>query len=282
MQNPYCSEEEVAHYTCRRTRVPIVVNGKLDEEAWQLAARSPRFVDVVSGGRGLYDTRAAALWDEKALYIGFWVEEPCVEAHLTERDALIFNENDVEVFIDGGDAYYKFEINALGTVYEVFFIWQDAYKRSGRFDVPQFDLLTGRVLSFGGNNDRKADNFWWGTHPRKCRWAFLDWDFPGLQAAVQVDGRLNDCSTPHNGWTVELAFPWAGMKWLADGRQLPAGDGDIWRIFFGRYNNLNFGGEQISAGWAWNRVGNPDNHAPECFTQVDFSTDYVDEREESR
>ena len=88
---------------------------------------------MVTGTPGFFDTRAAALWDDENLYIGFWVDEPFVEAHLTQRDSLIFNENDVEVFIDGGDAYYEFEINALGTVYEVFFIWQDAYQRGGRF-----------------------------------------------------------------------------------------------------------------------------------------------------
>ncbi len=41
------------------------------------------------------------------------------EAHLTERDSIIFQESDVEVFIDGGDAYYELEINALGTLHEV-------------------------------------------------------------------------------------------------------------------------------------------------------------------
>lgn len=277
MGHPYCSEEEVAHYTCRRSRTPIVVDGRLNEAAWLQAEKSPRFVDVISGGRGIYDTHAAAVWDQEALYIGFWLEEPCVEARLTERDALIFNENDVEVFIDGGNAYYEFEINALGTIYEVFFIWQDAYRRGGKYDVPQFDLLGGRVLSFGGNNDRSGKHFWWGTHPRGCRWAFLDWDFPGLKSAVHVEGKINDCSTQHKGWTVELSFPWAGMDWLADGRSLPPKDGDTWRIFFGRYNHLSIGGNQLSAGWAWNKIGNMDVHAPECFTQVQFSTDYVEE-----
>ncbi len=57
MENPYCSEEEVAHYNCLRTRSPIVVDGRLDEEAWKLAVKSPRFVDVVSGWVGIYDTR---------------------------------------------------------------------------------------------------------------------------------------------------------------------------------------------------------------------------------
>ena len=36
-------------------------------------------------------------------------------------------ENDVEVFIAGQDAYYEFELNALGTIMERFYIWQDRY-----------------------------------------------------------------------------------------------------------------------------------------------------------
>ena len=89
---------------------------------------------MVDGAPGLYDTRAALLWDDEALYVAFWIEEPFVRAEATARDELVFLENDVEVLIDGGDCYYEFEINAAGVIYEVFFIWQDAYRRGGRFD----------------------------------------------------------------------------------------------------------------------------------------------------
>ena len=34
---------------------------------------------------GYFDTRAAALWDDQNLYVAFWLEEPFVEAQLTER-----------------------------------------------------------------------------------------------------------------------------------------------------------------------------------------------------
>ena len=115
-----------ADYICYRTPTPPVVDGHLTEAVWTKVPKSPRFGDMVTGDPAFFDTRAAALWDNANLYIGFWVEEPFVEAHLTERDSLIFMENDVEVFIDGGDCYYEFEINALNTVYEVFFVWQDA------------------------------------------------------------------------------------------------------------------------------------------------------------
>jgi hypothetical protein len=234
---------------------------------------------MATGGPALLDTRAAALWDDQHLYVGFWVEEPFVEAQLTERDALIFLENDVEVFIDGGDCYYEFEINALGTIYEVFFIWRDAYRRGGRFDVPEFDLLERKALSFGGNYDRDGPTFWWGRHPRGPRWAFLDWDFPGLHPAVAVDGVINDRSTVDRGWVVELAFPWAGMQWLANGRALPPNDGDVWSMFFGRFQKLEVAGArpQPQPAWSWNKHGVLDTHVPECFTRVHFSSQYVDD-----
>ena len=76
---------------------------------------------ALSASRIIYDTRAALMWDEEALYVGFWCEEPFPAATLTERDSLLWVENDLEVFIDGGDSYYELELNALNVVYEVFY-----------------------------------------------------------------------------------------------------------------------------------------------------------------
>jgi len=268
-------------YTCYRTRTALSVDGNLTESSWEKAPRSPRFVDMVTGDPAFFDTRAVALWDDENLYIGFWVQEPFVEAHLSERDSLIFMENDVEVFIDGGDCYYEFEINALNTVYEVFFIWQDAYQRGSRFDVPEFDLISHKALSFGGNYDRNGWNFWRGTHPRGVRWAFTDWDFPGLQSAVRVDGTINNRSIVSNGWTIELAFPWRGMNWLANGRSLPPKEGDIWNIFFGRFEKLEVAGTlpQPQPAWCWTKHDVLDTHMPEKFTRVQFSNQYVEDLE---
>ena len=264
---------EIAHYTCRRTGKPPALNGRLDDTCWLRAERSPRFVDMASGEPGFYDTRAAALWDDECLYVGFWIEEPFVRAKLTERDSLIFQENDVEVFIDGGDCYYEFEINALGTIYEVFFAWKDACGKGGRFDVPEWDPRFRNALTFGGDYDRVPESFWRGTHPRGPRWAFLDWDFPGLRRAVHVDGKLNDDSVVDKGWTVEIAFPWEGMKWLASGRSLPPKPGDTWRMFFGRFEALRAGGREIHPhpAWCWNPHGVYDTHQPDKFTYVHFA-----------
>ena len=59
-----------------------------------------------------------------------------MEGTLTERDSLIYKNNDVELFIAGRDAYYELEINSLGTIYEVFFIWEEAYEKAGYARLP--------------------------------------------------------------------------------------------------------------------------------------------------
>ncbi|MEE2629162.1 MAG: carbohydrate-binding family 9-like protein, partial [Candidatus Latescibacterota bacterium] len=107
------------------------IDGHLDEPSWLAAPRSPRFRDMTHGGPAVHDTRTAVLWDDTNLYVGFWIEEPFVEATLKNRDDPIYQNNDVEVFIAGQDTYYEFEINAYGTVYEVLFVWEDAYERDG-------------------------------------------------------------------------------------------------------------------------------------------------------
>jgi len=272
-----CSAKDIAHYVARRAAGPIVVDGRLDEPSWQMAEKSPRFVDMVTGQGGFYDTRVAVLWDDQYLYVGLWLEEPYVEAHLTKPGSLIFQENDAEVFIDGGDAYSEFETNALGATYQVFFIWRDAYKKGGIFDVPEFDIFKNKALTFGGDFDRTDQNFWTGTHPRGLRWAFLNWQFPGLLHAVHVDGTINDNAAPDKGWTVELAFPWKGMKYLAEGRSLPPKDGDIWRIFFGRFELLKPGGNELNPHPAWvlSRHAVYDTHIPECFPFIQMSDQSV-------
>jgi len=262
-------EEKLAHYTCFRAPEKILVDGDLTKRAWHAAPRSHRFVDLVSGEPGFFDTRLAALWDDEALYIGFWIEEPQVRATLTERDSFIWLDNDVEVFLGGDDCYYEFEINALGTIYEVFFIYQDALRRGCRFDRPEFDLYTRNVDVLGGFQDRTR----MGRHPRGKRWAFMDWDFPGLQTGVRIDGKINAPSQVDRGWTVELAFPWAGMTSLFAGRSLPPPEGDVLRAAFSRFEALRYHGKTVaeSPGWALNAHGVYDSHLPECFSFLHFT-----------
>lgn len=258
------------NYIARKITSRPLLDGTLSADCWQHADRSPRFGDMATGLPGLYNTQAAVLWDDEYLYVGFWVEEPFPSAKLTERDSLIFQENDIEVFIDGGDAYYEFEMNALNTVYEVFFIWRDVFTKGSRWDVPEFDVLSPEAYTFGGDFDRKPESFWRGTHPRGTRWAFLNWDFPGMESAVHVDGELNDPMVESRGWTAEIRFPWKGMQHLANGRVIPPEDGDVWNLFFGRFQKIPIGEGDVQAAWCWSPHGKYDTHMPEKFTPIEF------------
>jgi len=257
--------QDLAHYICHRTSGPIRVDGLLDEADWRAAPKSAPFVDIVTGKPGWLDSRVAMLWDDRCLYFGFTIEEPDVWATLTERDSKIWLDNDVEVFIAGRDAYYELEVNALNTIYEVFWVWKDRYAPGSPYNVPEWSPEGRKLLVINGIGGH--------VHPRGERNGFLDWDFPGLLHAVHVDGTLNQRDDVDRGWTVELAFPWEGMKWLADGRPLPPKPGDIWRIDCSRFQQVGRDGKKLdpAAGWTWNRHGHYDSHIPETFTHVHFS-----------
>ena len=263
-------EDRIARYTARRTSSPLVIDGRLDEAAWQAAERSPRFADLIGGRPGIHDTRAAVLWDDTYLYVGYWVEEPFVEATLTERDAPIYKNNDVELFIAGRDAYYEFEINAFGTIYEVFFIWEREFESSGYARRPEFDRSRTGVRPFNGVRFKK--------HPRGPRIGYWNWDMPGLETAIHVDGTINDNKDRDRGWTAELRIPWRSLEPLAmpDGRALPPRDGDEWRMDFSRFNQYKEAPPaKDPGGWAWSPHGVWDSHIPELFTRVRFSTEPV-------
>ena len=255
-----------ARYTCYRAAAPIVVDGKLNEASWLHAPKSSPFADIVTGEPAWFDTRVALLWDDEHLYFGFWIEETDVWGTMTKRDSKIWEENDVELFIAGRDAYYEFEINALNTVYEVFWIWKDIHRPGGPYwGRPEFDPATQHTMVLDGVGGH--------VHERGERWGFLDWDYPGLRTAVHVDGTVNSRTHTDRGWTVELAFPWRGLELLADGRSLPPKNGDVWRIDCSRFEKIGPHREILDpcAGWTWNRHGHYDSHIPELFPYVTFT-----------
>jgi hypothetical protein len=261
-------DDRLVEISCPRAVHPIPVDGDLTKPAWRDVARSPRFVDMVSGEPALYDTRVACQWDAERFYVAYWVEEPQVRAALTERDSFIWNDNDVELFVAGDDCYYELEVNSFGTVYEAFFVWQDAMRRGGRFDVPRLDLYSPSIDLLGGFQDASR----WGKHPRGRRFAFLDFDLEGLQTAVRVDGRINDPETIDRGWTVEMALPWSSLAFLFDGRPMPPAPGETLRCDFSRFEAVRVHGKALpeNPGWSLNPHGVYDSHIPESFSIVRF------------
>ena len=259
--------------TAHRTPYTSAVDGDITTPMWTHAEWSTRFVDMVDGGPGMYRTRVAIVWDDTFLRIAFNVEEPFVTATQTERDSIVFLDNDVEVFIDGDDCYYELEVNAANTVYEVFFVWRDAYTPGSRFDVTQFDVHAPDVYTFAGDYDRTGLAFWKGTHPRGARWAFTGFDMPGLRTGVRVDGTLNDDSDIDRGWSAEISIPWASLAVLAPSRSVPPHAGDEWTMFLGRFQRLIVSGTEVHPHPAMSLTshGVYDTHLPEQWSRIRFA-----------
>ena len=185
-------------YAAQRAEGPLELDGRLDKEFWAHAPWSEDFVDIEGDirPRPPKRTRAKMLWDDDYLYIGAHLEEDQIWATITERDAVIFHDNDFEVFIDpDGDThnYYEFEMNALNTVW---------------------DLLLPKPYRDGGP-------------------AINGWDIAGLKTAVHIDGELNNPHADNRGWSLEIAMPWRILKECAPEGRSPK-VGDIWRINFSR------------------------------------------------
>ncbi len=232
-------------YVCGRAKSPLVVDGKLDDEAWRLAPWTDDFVDIEGDvkPRPRFRTRAKMVWDDEYFFIAAELVEPHVWGTLTKHDSVIFHDNDFEVFIDpDGDnhEYYELEINALNT---------------------EWDLLLEKPYRDGGP-------------------AVDAWEIPGLKTATHVNGKLNDPEGLDESWTVELAIPWKALEARAH-RPSPPRDGDQWRVNFSRveWEHLIEGGsykkvpKKPEANWVWSPQGAIDMHRPERWGYVQFSNE---------
>jgi hypothetical protein len=185
------------------------------------------------------------VWDEDFVYIGAEMQEPHLWATLTERDAVIYRDNDFEVFIDpDGDTheYYELEINALGTEWDLFLV--RPYRDGG----PALDA----------------------------------WDIQGLRTAVALNGTLNDPSDADGGWSVEIAIPWTVLHEAAN-RPAPPTAGDVWRLNFSRVQwelevtkdgyakRTDGAGDPLpESNWVWSPQGLIAMHYPEMWGFVRF------------
>jgi hypothetical protein len=264
-------------YRAPYAKEPPAIGGSLEQGAWAGAPWTDDFVDIEGDRRPrpAYRTRAKMLWDERFLYVGAQLEEPHVWSSLREHDQIVFQDNDFEAFIDpdgDGREYYEIEINARGTVFDLFL------HRSYRDGAP----------------------------------AIHEWDVGGAFArSIAFDGTPDDSRDVDRGWTVMLAIPWDAFVPPRDPRidALPAGQrdfgdrarggaapraGDTWRINFSRvqwrhnHERLDAAGARIlpaAAGdgtpyakraglpednWVWTPQWAVDMHLPQHWGRVTF------------
>jgi hypothetical protein len=246
-------------YTVPRATGPVTIDGDIHKPVWRAAPWTDDFVDIEGHlkPRPPLRTRVKMMYDDDNLYFAAQLEEPHVWATLTQRDSVIFHDNDFEVFLyPGFDAknptapvrnYYEFEINALNTVWDL--CLPKPYREQGQ-----------------------ADN---------------SWTIEGLKTAVKVRGTLNDGTDTDQGWDVEIAMPFAAFNRHGGARDVPHRaearchaplPGDLWKLNFSRveWDTTIEGGKYTKVpnrpehNWVWSPMGLIDMHVPQRWGIVEF------------
>jgi hypothetical protein len=88
-----------------RTSAPIVLDGALDDAAWQTAAKIDRFYETSPADNTppKVNTIAYVTYDEKYFYIGVRAEDPepkKIRAPFVDRDGVIGTDDNIAIFLD--------------------------------------------------------------------------------------------------------------------------------------------------------------------------------------
>lgn len=236
------------HYVAYQAPKKPQIDGKLDENSWKSASWSEAFVDIEGDIRPkpTHLTRMKMMWDDDFFYIGVKLDEPHIWATYTERESVIFHENDIEVFLDpDGDThdYYEWEINALGT------LW---------------DLLLTKPYKDGGK-------------------PLNGWNINGFEYAVHLEGTLNDPRDLDEYWSVEMAIPWESLSHGTpkDGHQWRINFSRVqWRLevkdnTYQKMINPETGKFYPEDNWVWSPQGVINMHVPDRWGYVQFSSQEV-------
>ena len=234
------------HYVSYQSPLKPNIDGKLDDSVWEMSPWSEAFVDIQGATMPTpkHLTRMKMLWDYNYLYIGVKLEEPHLWATYTARESVIFQENDIEVFLDpDGDThnYYEWEINALGT------LW---------------DLLLTKPYKDGG----KPIN---------------GWNINDFEYAVHLEGTLNEPSDTDDHWSVEMAIPWSsisqGNSPPSDGDQWRINFSRVqWQLevkdnAYTKVKNPKNGKAFPEDNWVWSPIGAINMHIPDRWGYVQFA-----------
>ena len=245
------SQEGIKEYVCYKAGAEIEIDGEVYSDDWKSIPWSDFFVDIEGNKKPkpYLSTRMKMLWDENYLYVAAEMEEPHIWGYLNNHDDIIYRDNDFEVFIDpDGDGlnYFEIEINALGTILDLF-------------------------LAKPYNKKGKAD---------------LNWNAEGLKKAVKHYGKLNDTTGNDLKWTMEIAIPWDSYHTRIPNLKKPiSGDTwrinfsrVEWKTEYvdGNYRknvNIETSLPIPENNWVWSPQGKINMHIPEMWGTVTFVDD---------
>jgi len=230
--------QHLEQYTVNKINSSIVIDGILDEGDWEKAEQTKNFVilgDTHTPAKTI--TWAKMLWDENYLYVGFYCEDSKIWATYLDRDAPLYKEDVVEVYIDpdaDGETYLEVEVSPVNTI---------------------FDLWLTKPWSDGGQG-------------------VFEWTMNGLMTECTYNGTLNSNSDQDNSWICEMAMPFEAMEFAAGSMNFPPLVNDSWRFNlyrFDRASNNDPNGE--ATGWSPTNGG---QHEPQNFGKITFAESVTD------
>jgi hypothetical protein len=221
----------------------IVIDGKGDEDAWKASPVLGPFVDVGTGEPGSpfpVQGSAKLAWDDQNLYllgeltsadvVGGWDEKAKKpDQWTTTGQPKAWIKECLELMVDpDGDGDNK-------DYYELQFTPQNKLFRT------QYDAY---------NEPKTEPNGPFGHE---------DWN-PKLKSAVVVKGTIDKADDKDEGWTVEVAIPWAAFS---KAKNHPPKSGDTWR--------MNLYAMKNNGGVAWSPIRGKGNfHFAPQFGKVAF------------
>ncbi|MFT5761399.1 MAG: hypothetical protein ACI8WA_000512 [Polaribacter sp.] len=233
-------------YVVYKTEKTLIIDGKADEQDWENTQFTNEFIDIEGVKIPNQSTKVKMLWDSDYLYVYAKLNEKHIWADITKRDAVIFYNNDFEVFISPSNDthnYGEIEVNALNT------IW---------------DLVLNKPYNVGG----KPKN---------------NWNLNNLKSAIFIKGTLNNSKDEDEYWSVEMAIPLSSFAELKNRPKVKPRDGEQWRINFSRvqwnhdiidgvYSRKKVNNKFLPEyNWVWSNQGAINMHLPENWGYIQFS-----------
>lgn len=115
------------------TEMPSGFDGSLSAACWKDAAVIREWAGPMGEARGS-GTTCRLLWSSSHLLLGFHTEDSDIFATRTERDDLLWKEDVFEIFLDPegqGRNYFEFQFNALGGIFDAFFLGEPTKVENG-------------------------------------------------------------------------------------------------------------------------------------------------------
>ena len=210
----------------RRAKGPIAIDGRLNEDAWK-AAQAVTFTFPWDRQTGAKQkTTARLLWDDTYLYIAYECEDTDITAHYRKRDDPTYRDDAVEAFI-----------NPRPSQTDVYF---------------GFEMNAAAVM---------YDYIYF-----QSKYLLKRLNLEGMLLATDIRGTLNASGDHDQGWSLELAIPFAEFEGVA--QTLPPQPGESWAINLNRWDGTE-PARRLSQ-WSNSLLPQPNPHNAKRFGTITF------------